>query len=198
MRTLRSIASGERPWPVRSTVTSSVIRRSTRADSAGSPVSVTSLPRTRMSTEGNARSTTRRSSSAGPRSATIGWLAGTTILVFARRGPGACVSVISAMVSRYGLLLIWASSSERDGHAPVSMLPSTGRSRTARSRYVDDGSAGRPPEAAAGEHVPVDVLDALAGVRAGVEHEPVRGRPLDLGHPSDGEHERGQGLRRLP
>ena len=46
MVTLRSTASAVSGWPVRSTITSSSIRRSTRATSAASPVTVISLPRT--------------------------------------------------------------------------------------------------------------------------------------------------------
>ena len=69
------------PCPVRSTVISSSYNRSTSATSPGSPATVISLPRTEMSVDGKAVSTTRRSSSLGPSTATMGWLAETTIVV---------------------------------------------------------------------------------------------------------------------
>ena len=81
MATIRSTDSALAAWPVRRTVTSSSNNRSTRATSPGSPPTVISLPRTEMSVVGNACSTTRSSSSLVPRTATIGWLAGTTIVV---------------------------------------------------------------------------------------------------------------------
>ena len=47
------------------------------------------------------------------------------------------------------------------------------------------GSAGRPAHPPAGEHVGVDVEDALAGLRAGVEDRAEVAEPLLLGQPAD-------------
>ncbi len=83
----RSTASSVRGWPVRSTSIISVNSSWTRATSAGSPVAVTSLPRTWMSAAGKDASITRSRESVAPSRVTIGCFSGMTILALAARLP---------------------------------------------------------------------------------------------------------------
>src|ERR1700733_3594502 len=168
MATMRSTTSAASSVPLDSSWVSSSKSLATSAVSSGEPVTVISLPRTWMSAP-NAPSITCSSSSREPSRLTIEWSSGITILTRVR--PSADVVPVRGSV---GVSVKCPSPPRpRPGPACTPCYPQVACPRPTCGCPGGRESSGRPRHRPAPHNVRVRVRYRLAGLRPGVEHDPV-------------------------
>src|ERR1700729_295314 len=166
--TLRSTTSAASSAPLASSRVSSSNSRATSAVSSGVPVTVISLPRTWMSAP-KAPSITCSSSSREPSRLTIEWSSGITILTRVR--PSGDVVPVRGSVG----VSVKCPSPPRPGPGPacIPYYPQVACPRPTCWCPGGRESSGRPGHRPAAQNVRVRVRHRLAGLRPGVEHDPV-------------------------